>query len=45
MDEYAVNMRIFAYRKKKKKNIYDLRYIPPLFLGYGANGEKETFAL
>lgn len=45
MDEYAVNMRIYRLRKKNKKNIYDLRYIPPLFMGYGANGEKETFAL
>ena len=31
--------------EKNLKNIYDLRYIPPLFMGYGANGEKETFAL
>ena len=40
----AIDLRIFKLKKKIKKFFISGK-IPAFFLGYRANGEKETFAL
>ena len=40
----AIDLRIFKLKKKIKK-LFISGKIPAFFLGYGMNGEKETFTL